>query len=236
MPRAAFHVPHSNGESGRSIFGAVKYKRTPEQVFDDWARDYHAAGMEEGHWPAVREAFELIPESDGFYLEVGVGNGYGLYHMATNQYVKGSCLGIDISENMVAVTRNRIEGLPNASVRRTGFLDYRPEDHAPDLIFSMEVFYYLSEIQDGIDHAMDILEPGGRLMILVNHYEERIDSHDWPVQLDTPMTLWSAADYAAGMRKAGFEEVTQSYFNVPDDPEKRRENPGTLGTWGVKPG
>ena len=205
-----------------------------KEVFDRWALDYHAPGMEEDHHASVEEAFTLVQPSKGLYLEVGVGNGYGLQHMAQNQYRDGSCIGIDVSPNMVALTKERVSGLRNAEVMEADFLTFEP-DVAPDLIFSMEVFYYLPEIQQGIDHAMNLLAPGGTLMVLVNHYHERLDSHDWASQLDTHMQLWTAAEYAAGFETAGFLDVRQGCFATPSDPEHRLVNPGTLGTWGRKP-
>jgi SAM-dependent methyltransferase len=208
----------------------MSYSRTAEEVFDDWALDYHASGMEDEHWPSVREALDVIPESNGLYLEVGVGNGYGLFYMATNMYSGGQCLGIDVSANMVDATRKRVVGLENVAVRHTGFMEFEPDEERPDLIFSMEVFYYLPSIAEGIKHAFDILAPGGTLMILVNHYLERVESHDWPDQLDTPMQLWSSQDYHDAMVDTGFVDVTQKIFEQSGDPE-----PGTLGTWGTKP-
>ncbi len=107
----------------------MPYTRTAEEVFDDWALDYHAHGMEDEHWPSMHEAFRLIPESSGH------------------------CLGIDVSANMVDVTQKRIVGVDNAAVRRGEFLGFDPGPDRPDLIFSMEVFYYLADIQRGIEHA-----------------------------------------------------------------------------------
>jgi SAM-dependent methyltransferase len=208
----------------------MEMRRTAEEVFDRWALDYHAPGMEDEHWPSVKEAFELIPESNGLYLEVGVGNGYGLFYMATNQYTEGRCLGIDVSHNMVDLAQKRIMGLENVEVRRADFLEFDPGDERPDLIFSMEVFYYFPNISEGIAHAFEILAPGGRVMILVNHYQERPESHDWPSQLETPMQLWSARQYLDAMAGAGFVDVQQKIFGAPVGPE-----PGTLGTWGLKP-
>ena len=154
--------------------------------------------------------------------------------MATNQYRNGTCLGIDVSENMVDLTLERVVGLENTSVMKLDFLDFWPEVERPDFIFSMEVFYYLPEIQMGIDHAFEVLEPGGTLMVLVNHYKEHLESREWPDQLDTHMQLWSGPEYHEGMRSAGFTDVMQSLFHVPGDPQKRLKNPGTLGTWGKK--
>ncbi|MFV1980596.1 MAG: class I SAM-dependent methyltransferase [Rhodothermia bacterium] len=213
----------------------MSHTRTAAEVFDDWAVDYHARGMEDKHWASVHEAFELIPESSGHYLEVGVGNGYSLFYMATNQYRTGHCMGIDVSANMVDITQQRIVGVDNAAVRHGEFLEFDPGPDRPDLIFSMEVFYYLPDIQKGIEHAFEVLAPGGMLMILVNYYEERLESHDWPGQLDTRMQLWSRSDYLEGLKEAGFTDVKQELFEVPADPDARAKNPGTLGTWGRKP-
>lgn len=206
------------------------YSKTAREVFDRWALDNHAPGMEDQHWPSVREAFDIVEPSDGLYLEVGVGNGYGLFYMATNQYQDGHCLGIDVSENMVDLARRRVVGLDNVTVRHADFMAFEPEEERPDLIFSMEVFYYLPSISGGIEHAFDILADGGRLMILVNHFVERPESHEWPRQLDTRMELWSMGQYAEAMRSAGFENVEQDIYGSPGDPET-----GTLGTWGWKP-
>ena len=39
--------------------------------------------------------------------------------------------------------------------------------------------------------------------MLVNHFQERSESHNWPKQLDTPMQLWSGSDYVAAFEAAG---------------------------------
>ena len=75
--------------------------KNARDVFNTWALDYHAEGMEKGHWNSVRKAFEMIPDSDGSYLEIGVGNGYSIHYMAEHQYKQGTCYGLNISENMV---------------------------------------------------------------------------------------------------------------------------------------
>lgn len=214
----------------------MSLNRSAESVFDDWALDYHAAGMEDDHRPSVMEAFEIIEASDGRYLEVGVGNGYGLQWMARNQFRNGTCLGIDISSNMVEVARERTGNLANVTVKQADFLAYNPkESERPDLIFSMEVFYYFPSIADGIRHAFEILNPGGRLMVLVNHFLERTDSHDWAKQLKTPMQLWSAAEYEKAFVELGFVDVAQRFVGIPSDEATRKVNPGTLATWGSKP-
>ena len=155
------------------------YSKSAQEVFDSWALDYHASGMEKGHWPSVMEALNSISPQDGRYLEVGVGNGYAINHVAQNQFARGHCAGIDVSANMVATAQSRTLGVDNVEIQVADFLLYKPDSRF-DVIFSMEVFYYLSDLQAGLDHAFKLLNPGGRLMVLVNHYLEYKESHRWP--------------------------------------------------------
>lgn len=215
---------------------SCNHERSAQQVFDDWALDYHAAGMEEDHRPSVMEAFELIPDSDGLFLEIGVGNGYGLQWMAEHQFKNGRCHGIDVSSNMVSVARDRLGGADNVTIEQADFLQLHPQEaDRPDVIFSMEVFYYLPDIAAGIRHAYELLRPGGLLMVLVNHFVERRDSHDWSSQLNTPMQLWTARQYHESFLNANFVDVRQRYVGIPSDEIARSANPGTLATWGSKP-
>lgn len=48
-------------------------QRSAKEIFDVWALDHHADGMEQSHWISVREAFQKIPSSGGNYLEIGFG-------------------------------------------------------------------------------------------------------------------------------------------------------------------
>jgi SAM-dependent methyltransferase len=219
------------GEKSERLRVAVKkYSRSCREVFNDWARDHHAAGMEKGHWPAVQEAFrEVSFSTEGDYLEIGVGSGYGLEYMARGPFRGQKVQGIDISEEMLALTKKRTSDLENVLLKTCDFFDF-PLSPSYSLIFSMEVFYYFSSIFKGIERAFQFLKPGGTLLVLVNYYEEHEESHVWPEQLNTAMQLWSKKDYFEGFQRAGFIKIGQKFF-VPDE---RGQKKGTLGTWGQK--
>jgi len=206
--------------------------KSAEVVFDNWARDYHADGMEKEHWETVAQAYQLIPESTENYLEVGVGNGYGLYHMATHQFSKGQCWGLDVSSEMVNITKQRIQDLENAKAEQGDFLLWTPPKGLKfSLIFSMEVFYYFHDIQKGIEKAASLLDKNGTLMVAVNFFKESPLSHSWPEDVNTPMQLWSADDYKEGFLKAGFQKVKQHRFYKAS--RVLDEDGGTLVSVGV---
>ena len=205
--------------------------RPAREVFDDWASDYHADGMEREHWNAVNRAFSWIAPGSGNYLEVGVGNGYGIFHMASNQFKNGRCYGLDVSPEMIRRAREKSDGLTNVTLESGDFLTWKPEPGILfDTIFSMEVFYYFHDIQAGIDHAAQLLKPGGKLMVLVNFYQENPESHTWPEELNTHMTLWSEKQYRDGFTKAGLISVELRHVISGEQPNQ----PGTLAIIGEK--
>jgi len=212
----------------------MKYDKSARDVFEDWGRDYHADGMESEHWPNVREMFERIAPCDGDYLEVGVGNGYGLAHMATHQFRNGRCMGMDLSGSMVERARARTGGLANVVVERGDFLAWDFGPRRFDTIFSMEVFYYFHSIDAGLARAWSILKPGGALWVAVNFYAENTASADWPDRLRTPMQRWSMRDYRDGFERAGFTRVEQHTIAAPPPEDGEPGDFPTLLTSGVR--
>lgn len=213
----------------------MQHRRTTREVFDDWARDHHADGMERHHRPRVEQAWRTLGQQTGDYLEVGVGNGYAIRHMATTLFAEAQCVGLDLSRHMLERARTATVGLDNVRLECANFLEWTPKGSQRfGLIFSMEVFYYFTDIQRGIEHAVRLLRPGGTLMVLVNYFAEHEASHEWPNQLDTPMTLWSAAQYREGFERAGLIDVQQEFYADPPDVAEPGD-PGTLATRGRLP-
>ncbi|HDQ44376.1 MAG TPA: class I SAM-dependent methyltransferase [bacterium] len=208
----------------------TKKWRNAREVFDGWALDHHAEGMEKSHRRSVEQAFRLIPPSDGDYLEIGIGNGYAIHHMAVNQYRRGRCFGLDISPNMVARAAERTRSLANVRIEAADFRHWMPPpETAFTCIFSMETFYYFEDIAAGIEKAVSLLCPSGILMILVNHYHENEASHSWPEDLSTPMTLWKAEQYLEAFEESGLRDLRQMRL------QDGEQAAGTLCTAGTKP-
>ena len=205
--------------------------KSAKEVFDKWGKAGRGEDMAKRHWPRVKQAFSQLPYSTGNYLEIGVGSGYAIKYIATHQFYKGNCHGIDVSKEMVRRSRKNLAHLDHVTVEQADFLLWEPsKPKFFDIIFSMEVFYYFRDIQKGLDKAFSILASGGQLWVLVNFYLENTISHDWPKQVGTPMQLWSQEDYKKGFEKSGFIDVTQHLLT-----DENAEDGVTLCTFGNKP-
>lgn len=222
----------NDGPASRLFSFSMKHNKSVRDVFEAWGRDYHADGMEAEHWPRVSQIFDLIRPSAGRYLEVGVGNGYRLAHMATHQFAQGRVMGMDLSASMVERARERTKSLANVAVETGDFLGWDFGDARFDTIFSMEVFYYFPDIAKGIERAFSVLKPGGALWVAVNFYADNEESADWPERLGTPMQRWSATEYVAGFERAGFSSVEQRLVESALPANSVHGNAPTLCTFG----
>jgi arsenite methyltransferase len=193
-------------------------------VFDEWAENGRARGMEQGHGLAARRAFEALDLAPGqHFLDIGCGSGY-VVRWAAQVAPSVDALGLDVSAQMIALARSSTSGLPNARFRRTSFPhgDLEPEHF--DAIFSMEAFYYLPDLAAGLSAVRDLLVDGGRFACVVDYYGENAASHRWPDELGVAMHLLSAAEWRAAFEDAGLEVLRQERLRAPFVP-------GALLTW-----
>lgn len=181
-----------------------------EELFDDWARRGRAEGMERGHTPAARRAFERLElHETAHYLDIGCGNGYTV-RWAAQAAPGGMAVGLDLSGEMVRRAREMSAGVPHARFLQGAFPGTALPGAPFDAIFSMEVFYYLPDLPAALTAVRSLLRPGGRFACVVDHYAENSASHGWSADLGVPMTLLSAAGWSEAFRRAGLEVIEQA--------------------------
>jgi ubiquinone/menaquinone biosynthesis C-methylase UbiE len=208
------------------------------EVFDAWARHGRADGMARSHWPFARQALErlhLAPSS--WFLDIGCGTGYAVC-WAARAAPEGRAVGVDVAEAMVHRARELCVGLPNADFHVAQF----PTQHTLpaerfDGVFSMEVFYYLPDLDAALRETLRLLRPGGRFACVVDFYGENVASHGWPEDVGVPMTLLDAAGWRAAFANAGFTDTVQERLRVPPEEasEPWKATEGSLCTIGRRP-
>jgi SAM-dependent methyltransferase len=185
------------------------------QVFDDWARDGRAEGMERGHGAAARRAFDVLDlPRDGWYLDVGCGNGYTV-RWASEAAPDGWAVGIDLSPAMVERARAASRGLANVEFLVASFPDTTLPHGCFDAVLSMEVVYYLPDIDAALREIARLLVPGGRFACVVDYYAENVASHSWPEDVGVEMTLLDAAGWRQAMERVGLVVAAQERVTQP---------------------
>jgi ubiquinone/menaquinone biosynthesis C-methylase UbiE len=204
-----------------------------QRVFDEWANNGRAEGMERGHGPTAIQAFNRLGlKGTQRYLDVGCGNGYTL-RWALERAPQAELWGIDVASEMISLAKRMTN---NESVR---FIAGEfPNESLPtnyfDAVFSMEVLYYLPSIDQGLNAVANGLRPGGLFACVVDYYEEHKESHSWPSDTGVDMTLWSADQWREGFKRAGFEVVEQKRLFPVDAESQGKESAGSLMTLGRK--
>ena len=206
------------------------------ELFDGWARAGRADGMERGHGPAARMAFDRLPlERDAWYLDIGCGNGYTV-RWAAEKAPEGWAVGIDLSPEMISLARSLSSELPNVQFQVASFPDTRLPHGCFDAVLSMEALYYLPDLPGALQEIARLLVPGGSFACIVDYYRENPASHDWPRDLGVPMTLLDEAGWREALEEAGLEISEQTRLRLPPDlasqPWKTTE--GSLLTVGVR--
>jgi SAM-dependent methyltransferase len=206
--------------------------------FDEWARRGQADDMAATHWPFARQALarlDLGPAS--WFLDIGCGTGYAV-RWAAGAAPKGRAVGLDAAPAMIARARELCAGLENTEFHVAQF----PTQHALaagrfDAAFSMEVFYYLPDLQAALAETLRLLAPGGRFACVVDYYAENTASHSWPHDLGVSMRLLEAAGWRDAFVRAGFAHVEQDRLRVPATEATAlwKATEGSLCTLGRRP-
>jgi ubiquinone/menaquinone biosynthesis C-methylase UbiE len=183
--------------------------------FNDWAKAGRGEGMEQGHRPVGEQAIELMSIApDARVLDVGCGSGWASRLMAS-QAKAGHVVGIDISDEMIAVAKEASTEFSNiifqvASAEKLPFADAEFSD-----AFSMESLYYYADMLAALREIRRVLKPGGQFVTVVDLYQENEPSHQWVAQLKVTVQLLNTEQYVSLFADAGFANVTAQRIRDP---------------------
>jgi SAM-dependent methyltransferase len=219
--------------SGEALHPRVAKARA---AFDEWAKAGEAEGMERHHGPAARRAFERLPLTpESWYLDIGCGNGYTV-RWGAQAAPYGRAVGLDVAPAMIARARAMSAPFPNAAFRLAAFPAHDLPAGRFDGIFSMEVFYYLPDIDAALGATRDLLTPAGQFACVVDYYAENAASHDFPSHVDAEMTLWTMAEWRDAFAQSGLRVVDQTRIVLPpaEADEDWQATEGSLLTLGER--
>jgi SAM-dependent methyltransferase len=186
-------------------------RRTPIEVFNDWAENGKDVGMENGHEASVNHMLDFATKSiENFsFIDAGCGNGWVVRNVSNFPHCS-KAIGIDGSLKMIKKAK-----------KLDKFNDYICEDlynwmpkNKVDLVHSMEVFYYFENPNKLINHIYsNWLKTDSRLIIGIDYYFENIISHSWPDDCGVSiMKLFSENEWVEFFKKSGFKGVNSWKF------------------------
>ena len=183
--------------------------------FNEWARAGRGASMEKGHRPIGAQAIELMEiPSNARVLDVGCGSGWATRLMA-EKAGGGRVVGIDISDEMIALARETSLQFSNVEFRVASAEKLPFKDGEFSHAFSMESLYYYADVLVALKEIRRVVEPGGLFVTVIDLYEENRPSHQWIDQLKVPVHLLSIQEYGSLLERAVFVNVRDQRLYDP---------------------
>ena len=189
----------------------------PIKTFNSWAKENKDIGMEKNHAQSVQYMLKQIPSSiliNKFsFLDIGCGNGW-VVRKVNNLENCIKSTGIDGAENMIKKARDLS---PDSEYLKLD-IDNLNFIEKFDVVFSMEVFYYLGDPSKTIRYIYNnMLKENGFFIMGIDHYLENKPSLSWPKDLNLNLKTLSINDWVSVVQLAGFSKVNYKQVGSKDN-------------------
>ena len=171
-------------------------------------------GMNFGHSGMTHWGLSKVEIRDNAtVLDIGCGGGRTLEHLASLAS-RGKVVGIDYSEDSVAVARKR-----NQRLIETGRVEVLHDsvssmpfpDAAFDCVLAVETYYFWPDIAADLAEVRRVMKPSGQMVIIAGMYlGSRFDKRNMRLVKVGGIRCFSVQEFEETLQDAGFSSVTVS--------------------------
>ncbi len=159
---------------------------------------------------------ELLPGES--VLDVGCGSGFLTAEMATAVGERGVVIAVDKSDDMVAATQERCDGMGQVAAHTADVTALPMTDASFTAVTCTQVLLYVDQVEKALNEMMRVLKPGGRLAVLETDWRGVVMASHYPEITDAIFRGWDNTVPSPNlptrllplMRKAGLENVHAS--------------------------
>lgn len=168
-----------------------------------------------------QEVLRLLALSPGErVLDIGSGPGQQTAQLAAAVGLSGSVCGIDSSESMLAIARERCRGKPWVEFRLASATEIPLENNSVDVAVCTQVYEYVAEIEAALSELHRVLRPGGRALILDTDWDSLVWYTTDRVRMRRVLRAWEGhlndprlpETLLPTLRKVGFQTIETSLF------------------------
>ena len=198
-------------------------------VFNRWAQNGKDEGMKKNHFDSYVHIKNIIKKefqnsTNISVADIGCGNGWATGDLLKENFITKTH-GYDGAEKMIKKAQAKIHG---PSFFQTNLNEWTPNQQF-DIIYSMEVIYYLKDPQNFIQQCYKKwLKPNGLFVAGIDHYQENKSSLSWPEDLNVSMKTKTAKEWKNLLIQNNFINCNATQVN------QKEEWSGTLIFWGRK--
>jgi len=207
----------------------MKMKNININTFNAWVLKGKDEGMEKGHAPAVNKMLNIIHSKTSIlnrsfnFLDIGCGNGW-VVRKFSNHKNCNLAMGIDGAPAMI----DKAKRLDNKGNYITANIEEWTGNDSFNIIFSMETFYYFTNLDKVLNMVITSLNKNGIFIIGIDHYLENTATLNWDKEFNLSLNTLSINKWISALKNIGFKDVQYSIFG------KKENWNGTLILYSIK--
>ncbi|MEM6501788.1 MAG: class I SAM-dependent methyltransferase [Cyanobacteria bacterium P01_C01_bin.89] len=181
--------------------------------FDQWAQSGRGDRMADGHRYATEQLLEgLAITSDSVVLDAGCGVGWVLNDLIGEHIASG--VGIDLSAEMIDIASSRCT-LPHLKFAVSNSAQTPFGANRFSHIVSIESLYYVPDPLETLREWLRITQPGGRLGLVIDLYQDNPASPYWVEALSLTAHNLSVSQWRSLLLSAGWTQVGDRQVPLP---------------------
>ena len=151
-------------------------------------------------------------------LDVGCGGGFYTAEVAQCVGSTGEVCAIDLSADQIAAAQRHCAEVAWVSCRVADAVALPYEDGVFDVIYGVQVFEYVTQLDTALRDVQRVLRPGGRCAILATDWNTAVWHSRHPYRMQRVLTAWAAHTHTPDLpsilgvrlRQAGLEPLRQT--------------------------
>jgi ubiquinone/menaquinone biosynthesis C-methylase UbiE len=147
-------------------------------------------------------------------LDIGSGPGLLAYDMATSVGHYGHVCGIDISEDMLTMSRRRCADQPWTEFQRADATNLPYPDDSFDAAVSTQVYEYVVDIPVALAELYQVARPGGRVVVMDTDYGSLVIHTEDKSRMEHVLSAWNEHFVHAGLPRTLSRQLRNAGFII----------------------
>jgi len=147
-------------------------------------------------------------------LDIGSGPGLLANEMAALVGPNGRACGMDISEDMLAMSRKRCADKPWTEFKKSDATNLPYPDGSFDAAVSTQVYEYVADIPQALAELYRVIRPGGRVVVLDTDYDSLVIYTESQARMERVLSAWNEHFVHAGLPRTLSRQLRDAGFTV----------------------